>query len=624
MEKNTTNLLLDKKTYITNEINANKGLSKGCIASAIVVLIVWICFLTKLFKVSNRIYLYINIVFPLVIIALGLTFFYTKTKMIEKPKFKYFLIGNFIITIFVLNIFLPKHSLLLWACTIIIINHYYNPKIALITFLVVIVLMLIGMYLGMFIGEWDPHFLNGSEDIVINGKPINCEDTTVSERIKWLEQLRANGDNRYLKVFLYYYIPRALEIGLISNISYALSVRSSNLLKLEASEAKKNEKISNELNVAKDIQESVLPKAFDKTLGCNLYGLMDPAKEIGGDFYDYFYIDETHIAFMIADVSGKGVPSALFMMKSEAIIKSLTFTLKQDTAKILERCNKALCANNEHSMFVTCWLGILNLLNGELKYSNAGHNKPLIIKSGRVEFLNDKPGLVLGAFDNAIYTERKLKLEKGDKIFLYTDGVTEANNKNKELFGNDRLFEFVIENKNKPIKEFIYKLRKDVNNFQNGEAQFDDITMLMCEYLKEVTITESKTFLADVKELDNLFEYSSSLLRILNFNNKDIIMINTALEEIFVNVAKYAYDDPNIKGTVEVSLSNDKNKVIFVFKDSGKEFNPLEKADPNIHLSSEEREVGGLGIFMVKKIMDEVRYEYKDGLNVLTLEKNRK
>ncbi len=139
--------------------------------------------------------------------------------------------------------------------------------------------------------------------------------------------------------------------------------------------------------------------------------------------------------------------------------------------------------------------------------------------------------------------------------------------------------------------------------------------------MSDVKIMEKRIFKADKSELDNLFEYSSQLLEILGFNNRDIIMINTALEEVFVNVCQYAYDGT---GTVEVSLSNDKQKVTFVFKDSGKPFNPLEKADPNITVSSEEREVGGLGIFMVKKIMDHVFYEYKDGFNCLTLEKNRK
>ena len=619
--KKDNRILLDEKTYISNEVDANKALSKGCIFAAIVVLICWIAYLTNLFEVTKRLLLYINIIFPLDIIVLVSTYFYTKTKMIYKPNFKYVLIFQFLTAVFLISILLPKHTLLLWATAIIIVNHYYNPKASLITFVSVAIMLFFAMFLGMFLGEWDPHLLNGTNILTFNGTEVYCEDTTLAQRIDWLKYLRSIGDNRYIKVFFYYYIPRLLELGIIANICYALSRRTSKLLIQESNEARINEKLASELNVAREIQSSVLPKDFSDNLGSNVFGLMNPEKEVGGDFYDYFYIDQNHLALVIGDVSGKGIPSALFMMKTEALIRSLTKTLKQDTAKIFERINVALCNNNESNMFVTCWLGILNLFNGELHYCNAGHNQPLLINNGMVRFLNDKPGVVLGALTDSEYVERKVKLEKGDRLFLYTDGVTEAQNKDKELFGNDRLFQFTIDNKDKPVKDFIYKLRKEVSEYQGDVEQSDDITMLMCEYIKDIKITESKVFAADVKELDNLFEYSSSLLRLLNFNNRDITLINTALEEVFVNVANYAYDG---KGTVEVSLSSDKNKVIFVFKDSGKEFNPLLKEDPNITASSEEREVGGLGIFMVKRIMDEVFYEYTDGFNILTLVKNRK
>ena len=151
-----------------------------------------------------------------------------------------------------------------------------------------------------------------------------------------------------------------------------------------------------------------------------------------------------------------------------------------------------------------------------------------------------------------------------------------------------------------------------------AQYQFDDITLLMFKFDNENEVLESRTFNADVKELDNLFDYSSSLLEILEFSKKDIIMINTALEEVFVNVAKYAYDG---NGTVEITLSKSKEHVTFVFKDNGKPFNPLEREDPNINAGSDEREIGGLGIFMVKKIMDKVEYEYRNHQNVLTLVK---
>ena len=390
------------------------------------------------------------------------------------------------------------------------------------------------------------------------------------------------------------------------------------MLKIESKNAKQNAKMKSELNVAKEIQYSVLPKELDDYNKDNIYGVMVPAKEVGGDFFDYFYIDESHLALVIADVSGKGIPAALFMMKTETLIKSLTMTFKQDTSLIMRRSNVSLCTNNEANIFVTCWLGILNLNSGELKYTSAGHNKAIIIHDGKAKFLDDKPNVVLGAFNESSYTENSIILDKGDKILLYTDGVTEAHSQYSKLYGEKRLIDFANRNTALSTKEFVNELKLSVDEFAEGAEQFDDITILMFNYIMENTIIQSRIFEADVKELNNLFEYSSSLLRILDFSNKDIILINTALEEIFVNVAKYAYEG---KGTVEVTLSKSRDSVKFVFKDSGKPFNPLSKEDPNITASSEEREIGGLGIYMVKRIMDEVTYDYIDNQNVLTLVK---
>ena len=241
-------------------------------------------------------------------------------------------------------------------------------------------------------------------------------------------------------------------------------------------------------------------------------------------------------------------------------------------------------------------------------------------RNGKVDKLDARHGLVLGAIEEAKYKEDTIRLNKGDKVILYTDGVTEAHNIDNELFGEDRLIEFTKKNIKKHAKDYIHLLRGELKEFANGFEQFDDITMLVFEYQEGALLMESRIFKADVKELDNLFEYSSTLLEVLDFTKRDIIMINTALEEVFVNVAKYAYEGT---GEVEVTLSNDKNKVTFVFRDSGKPFNPLTREDPNITASSDEREVGGLGIYMVKNIMDETSYEYKDNHNVLTLVKYR-
>ena len=620
--------IFDAQTLKKNEINANKALSMGSIFTAIVLAILLVLYATGAFRVSDRALMNIYISFPIFIVLLGSTFFTRKLGWIEKGWTKYYLVFQFIAVMFILNILLPKHAILGWALAVILVTNYFNPKVTLVAYISIATLMIIGIYAGMLYGEWDANLMGDSGILIdklryvtVGGELVEVDEINYDQRVQFLAELRSQGDNRYLKAFLYYYLPRLLVLTLIALSCYGISARASRILKEETEQARLNQKMSGELEVARSIQNSVLPRAFVENRRENIAAVMDPAREVGGDFYDYFYIDNNQLAFVIADVSGKGVPGALFMMKTEALIKSLTTTLKGNTALIMERSNIALCQNNHANMFVTCWLGILNLATGELRYTNAGHTDPLLVMGGQVVVLKDEHhGLVLGALEESKYKENTVTLTKGDRIILYTDGVTEAHNTNNELFGEARLIEFTKKNVKHDVKDFIHDLRIEIKNFANGYEQFDDITMLVCEYRKGAMLMESRIFKADVKELDNLFEYSSTLLEVLDFSKRDIIMINTALEEVFVNVAKYAYETG---GEVEVTLSNDKNKVTFIFRDSGKPFNPLTKEDPNITASSEEREVGGLGIFMVKNIMDSTHYEYKDGHNVLTLVKYR-
>lgn len=608
--------------YKKNEIDANKALTKGCTLSAIIIAVVWVIYLMGLFNVSSHTLMLVNVLFPIEIVVLLSTWIYNKNKFIEKKGFKYFLVIQFILVCFAVNVIIPKHGILLWAACILLVNHYYDPKLSIITFIIVSIMMAIAIYGGMFFGEWDANLMNGADVVTLpSGESFLVDEATFRQRVEWLSYRRDLGDNRYIKSMVYYYFARWAILVLIANIGYSISKRSLRLLSLEADRVEKEQRIVSELGVATGIQYSVLPHELQDDNKDNVFGLMDSAKEVGGDLYDYFYIDEVHLALVIADVSGKGIPAALFMMKTEALIKSLTISFKSDTASIMKRINVALCSNNDESIFVTCWLGIVNLASGELKYTNAGHNKVIIMHEGKPEYTTDKPGVVLGAFEGTDYVENTVRLSQNDKIILYTDGVTEAHNLNNELYGEKRLLKFAQINNGLCPKDFVVKLRKDVEQYSNGAPQFDDITILAFKYVNENKIQESRIFDADVKELDNLFEYSASLLRLLEFSNRDIIMINTALEEIFVNVSKYAY---NGKGTVEITLSKFKDHVSFVFKDRGKPFNPLAKADPNITASSEEREIGGLGIFMVKKIMDKVEYEYINGQNVLTLVKYKK
>ncbi len=242
-----------------------------------------------------------------------------------------------------------------------------------------------------------------------------------------------------------------------------------------------------ELNMATEIQIGSLPTAFPDRPEFDIYASMDPAKEGGGDFYDFFMIDDDHFAIVIADVSGKGVPAALFMMSSKIYINDHA-TIGGSPAEILDRVNKLVCANNKAHMFVTVWLGILEISTGKLTTASAGHEYPMINVNGKYEILKDKHGLAVGAMDMSRYVDTEIQLKKGDSIFVYTDGVAEATDANNELFGTDRAVEALnAVPKDASQKEVLAGVRAAVDAFVKEAPQFDDLTMVGLKYNGPVT-----------------------------------------------------------------------------------------------------------------------------------------
>jgi len=239
-----------------------------------------------------------------------------------------------------------------------------------------------------------------------------------------------------------------------------------------------------ELNMASQIQTSMLPSifpAFPNRKEFDLYASMDPAKEVGGDFYDFFMIDDDHLGVVIADVSGKGVPAALFMMISKTIVQNYA-KLGIGAAETLTNANKAICAQNKMDLFVTTWIGILELSTGKMTCASAGHEYPAICHAGRFELFKDRHGLVLGAMDGLRYKEYEIKLEKGDKIFVYTDGVPEATSADTELYGTDRMIDALNTDAGASPKEILRIVRASVDEFVGVAEQFDDLTMVCLEY----------------------------------------------------------------------------------------------------------------------------------------------
>lgn len=248
------------------------------------------------------------------------------------------------------------------------------------------------------------------------------------------------------------------------------------------------ERIGAELSVASQIQSDMLPTifpAFPENSQFDIYAHMDPAKEVGGDFYDFFLVDDDHLAAVIADVSGKGVPAALFMVIAKTLIKNHAQN-GESPADIFTNVNAQLCESNKEGMFVTAWLGILTLSTGELKYVNAGHNPPLIRRrDGGYGYFKTRPGFVLAGMEGIKYRQGETVLEKGESLFLYTDGVTEATNGSDQLYGEDRLLEMLNANADVQPTELLPVIRADIDKFVDGAPQFDDITMLSLKYCGE-------------------------------------------------------------------------------------------------------------------------------------------
>lgn len=239
-------------------------------------------------------------------------------------------------------------------------------------------------------------------------------------------------------------------------------------------------RMQSELQVANVIQHSLLPLLNDEYPGCDdieIGASMDAAKEVGGDFYDVFFVDSNHLAFVIGDVSGKGVPAALFMASSKITLQNCIRDIPE-LPKAVAAANNALCARNEAEMFLTLWVGVLDIKDGSLKFISAGHNPPVYFSGSHAEFLKSKTGFVLGGMEDMKYTESNIQLSEGDLVYIYTDGVTEAEDNDHNLFGDDRLLG-CFENKNDSSPEEIIKdVKVSIENFIKGNSQFDDMTML--------------------------------------------------------------------------------------------------------------------------------------------------
>ncbi len=392
-------------------------------------------------------------------------------------------------------------------------------------------------------------------------------------------------------------------------------------------------RIDEELALAKDIQESVLPSVFppypDRT-EFSLYADMETAREVGGDFYDFYLLDENRLVFLVADVSGKGIPAAMFMMTAKTVLRD--YAERGDAPKdVFTNANAQLCAGNDADMFLTAWMGFLETDTGILRFVNAGHNPPVLIRDGKSTFIEQKPNLMLAMADGMVYREEQIRLQPGDMLYLYTDGVTEATAADRRRFGNERLLEVLsgrTGDGDAACRETCDAVRQAVEAFAGDAPQSDDITQLCLFYRgtqpKGSTGRNCRELTVDAREenLPEVLSFVRACLDETDCGEKERKQTGMAAEEIFMNIAGYAYPDPG-SGKVHIAAETGRDEIRLTFTDSGVPYNPLEKPDPDLAMGIEEREHGGFGIYMVKQAMDEVSYHREDGRNILAVRKKR-
>ena len=386
-----------------------------------------------------------------------------------------------------------------------------------------------------------------------------------------------------------------------------------------------------ELATAKAIQEAALPGTFPPypdILRFDIYAMMQAARQVGGDFYDFFLVGDDcdassgKLAFVVADVSGKGVPGALLMMKAKAQIRNYVGS-EMELGEAMSEVNRQLIEGNDEGMFVTAWVGLLDYGTGHIEYVNAGHNPPLLWqRDGGWRWMRKRSGPMLGCFEIS-YRAHAVECDPGDTFVLYTDGVTEAFDVGEKLYGEDRLLEVANKGYRLHPRELLESIRDDVFRHSEGAEQSDDITILTLEVGVPPETTATLVLEPKISELDRVNDFLHSELDRRLCPSSAQTQLDIAVEELFVNICNYAYAASDVPGKILVhrTYSADPTSIRVDFIDTGVPFNPLEKPDAVTPSRIEDVPIGGLGILMVKRCVDEISYERSEGCNIVTIVK---
>ena len=450
MEKEQNNPI-----FLENEKEANHYSCRCLQVMGMIAALAWVLNLLDVFIVPPMV---MNVGMPVCIFSFLLPTLLRPRMARLGGHFKYLVMGCCILGITVLSVAIPKHTVLAWIAPVLLSCHYYSRRLTAITLAASVVCLNAAGVAGMFVGEGDPNLIEA----------FHMADAVITPEIM-------------REAVLFFLLPRSAILVGMAFVCITVAKRTRSLLEKQAADSAARQRIETELSVATQIQADMLPRifpAFPERREFDIYASMTPAKEVGGDFYDFFLVDNDHLAMVIADVSGKGVPAALFMVIAKTLLKNAV-QMGASPKEALEKVNNQLCENNEAEMFVTVWLGIYEIPSGRLTAANAGHEYPAIRRAGgQFELFKDRHGFVLAGLENARYKEYEMEIGVGDTLFLYTDGVAEATDGANVLYGTDRMLAALNQGQALEPEALLRHVKADIDRFAGAAPQFDDITML--------------------------------------------------------------------------------------------------------------------------------------------------
>ncbi|MBR1731801.1 MAG: PP2C family protein-serine/threonine phosphatase [Ruminococcus sp.] len=463
-----------KKIFERNEYESNRLSAVVLIECAVVLIVAWILNILNVFTVPKAT---MNLLAIQGVIEIAIPIVLYKLFNGKKSWLKYVMVIALLLVCMRLFSVLNHNVILIMILPVILSSRYFSKGFTINISVLSILSLAIASAATAFYGVVDLNFYPAPAD----GTIIVIKDGLRAT----LTALGADSSAVVGRMMLHGFVPRLLVLMVVMMIAVLIAERGHKMVLNQDEVSRTSAVVKNELNTATQIQNGMVPNifpAFPERDEFDIYAAMYTAKEVGGDFYDFFLIDHDHLAMVIADVSGKGVPAALFMMASKILISDRTL-VGGTPAEILEFVNNRICSNNQAEMFVTVWLGILDIKTGKVIAANAGHEYPALKrKGGKFEVLADKHGFVVGGMEDMKYKDYEFTLNKGDTLFVYTDGVTEAHNTDEELFGDKRMIEALNIDADADPHELISCVKTEIEKFVGDAERFDDITMLCLEY----------------------------------------------------------------------------------------------------------------------------------------------